>query len=185
MTEIHAAWEVAIDLKDDLQKMGFRVVMTKTFENQFVRNRKRAEIANAAQAVLMVRLHCDAEGGTGFTTYYPDRQGHSEGIKGPNQIVLQETKPIAIAFHQKLDEDLRGILNDNGLKGDEATAVGHKQGALTGSVFSKVPVVLVEMVVLTNPKDESFILNPANRKKLAHSLADATKTALSKGRIMG
>jgi len=158
--------------------MGFKVVMTKTSENQFVRNRKRAETANQAHAALMVRLHCDSNSGTGFTTYYPDRQGKSEGVTGPSLAILRQTAPIAHRFHDKLAEDLKGVLKDNGLKGDEATAVGHKQGALTGSVFSKVPVVLVEMVVLTNPPDEAFIGSPANRRKVAQALADATRTAI-------
>jgi N-acetylmuramoyl-L-alanine amidase len=179
ITEIAVAWEVAQELRTDLKKLGFQVVMTKSSENQFVRNRKRAETANSAQAVLMVRLHCDSSSGTGFTTYYPDQQGVSGGVRGPSQTLLDRTRPIAAVFHTTLARDLQGVLQDNGLKGDEATAVGRKQGALTGSVFSKVPVVLVEMVVLTNPKDEAFVLKPANRAKLAAALADATKAAVS------
>ena len=34
-----------------------------------------------------------------------------------------------------------------GVKTDRQTAIGGKQGALTGSVFSEVPVVTVEMLV--------------------------------------
>lgn len=182
ITEIAVAWEVAQDLRTDLKKLGFRVVMTKSSEKQFVRNRKRAETANSAHAVLMVRLHCDSSSGSGFTTYYPDQQGLSGGVRGPSLELIKQTRAIATVFHTRLAQDLQGVLQDNGLKGDEATAVGRKQGALTGSVFSKVPVVLVEMVVLTNPRDEAFVLKATNRAKVAAALADATKAAVSSSR---
>src|SRR5262249_1266358 len=40
-------------------------------------------------------------------------------------------------------------LRDNGVKGDEDTLIGGRQGALTGSIFSEEPTLLVEMVFLT------------------------------------
>ncbi|HWD39199.1 MAG TPA: N-acetylmuramoyl-L-alanine amidase [Fimbriimonas sp.] len=180
VTEIQVAWRVAIRLKSDLEKHGVRVVMTKRTEEEFVRNRKRAAIANAASADLMVRLHCDSASGSGCTTYYPDQQGSSEGVRGPSRDLLQRIKPMARRFHKILAADLRVVLADNGLKGDEYTAVGRRQGALTGSIFSKVPVVLVEMVVLTNDRDEAFVERPAGLQKLAEALADASLAALEK-----
>jgi N-acetylmuramoyl-L-alanine amidase len=183
LTEIHAAWEVAVLLRGNLEKQGIHVVLTKRSEGEFVKNRTRAEIANDANANLMVRLHCDASTGEGFTTYYPDQVGHSEGHTGPSAEFLKRERPIASAFQQELSRGLYGFLQDNGLKGDEFTAVGQKQGALTGSIFSNVPVVLVEMVVLTNPKDEAKISSQAGCMRLANALARATMYALkSEGR---
>ena len=60
------------------------------------------------------------------------------------------------------------------------TAVGGRQGALTGSVFSKVPVLLVEMVVLTNAKDEAFILSKQGRALMVDALAKGVLAAVAK-----
>ena len=60
ITEVQAAWKVALILKGLLEQAGFKVVMTKSSENQHVTNKARAETANRAHAALMVRLHCDA-----------------------------------------------------------------------------------------------------------------------------
>ncbi len=172
-TEVTVAWTVAIGLKKQLEARGYRVAMTKRAENQKVLNKTRAEIANLARASLMIRLHCDASSGSGFTVYYPARQGSSGGLTGPSKSVLDASHAAAITLHHSLHVSLLSKLADGGLKTDLATAVGAKQGALTGSIYSKVPVVLVEMVVLTNPKDEAFILSKAGRNLMVRALADA------------
>ena len=178
LTELHANWEVALRLRDLLRKGGYRVVMTKGSEGEFVRNRRRAEIANEAHADLMVRLHCDGAARPGFAVYYPDRQGRAEGVRGPAPDVLRRTAPLARRFHAALAAGLKGSLRDNGLLSDVRTAVGSRQGALTGSVFSRVPVVLVEMVTLTNRGDEAFLLSEAGRQTMVSALATGVRAAL-------
>ncbi len=178
LTELHANWTIAIRLRDLLKKGGYRVVMTESHEGEFVRNRRRAEIANGAKADLMVRLHCDASSKPGFAVYFPDRQGKSEGRTGPSSDVLRRTAPLALRFHKALAAGLLGKLADQGLQSDINTAVGSKQGALTGSIFSEVPVVLVEMATITLAHDEAFMLSSQGQKTMAESLAAGVKAAL-------
>ncbi|RYG44381.1 hypothetical protein EON79_15035 [bacterium] len=92
--------------------------------------------------------------------------------------MIARTGPIAKRFHAELATGLKGLLRDNGLKGDRSTYIGGKQGALTGSIFSEVPVVLIELCVLTNPKDEAFMSLPLNRDKVAAALAKAVTASL-------
>ena len=178
LTELHAAWTVAVRLRDLLVKDGYRVVMTKSTEKEYVRNRHRAEIANAARADLMVRLHCDASPRVGFAVYYPDRQGTAEGRTGPAVDVIRRTAPLARRFHDALAAGLRGGLTDQGLLSDTKTAVGGKQGALTGSIFSEVPVVLVEMATITLRHDEAFMLSEGGQRRMAESLEAGVAAAL-------
>jgi len=178
LTEIGVAWRQAQLAKARLEKMGAKVVLTKNAEQKFVRNKARAETANKAHADFMLRLHCDAAAGSGFASYYPTQQGRSEGVTGPSPELLARIAPIARRFHAALAASLKGKLPDLGLKSDLKTAVGGKQGALTGSVFSHVPVVLVEMVVLTNRKDEAFIGSPEGEAAMADALAAGVVAAL-------
>jgi N-acetylmuramoyl-L-alanine amidase len=177
-TELQVAWEVAVALRDRLRRAGLATVLTKQGLNQKVLNRQRAEVANGCQATLMVRLHCDASAGSGFAVYYPSQPGKSAGVTGPSADVIASSRAAATVFHSAMSARLRGQLRDNGLKTDLQTAVGARQGALTGSVFSKVPVLLVEMVVLTNPKDEAFITSKAGRAKMVEALADGVLAAV-------
>lgn len=178
LTELRANWEIAVRLRDLLQKDGYRIVMTKSSEREYVRNRRRAEIANGAKADLMVRLHCDGSPRPGFATYYPDRQGIAEGTTGPSADVIRRTAPLARRFHAALAAGLKGELNDHGLLSDTKTAVGGRQGALTGSVFSKVPVVLVEMATITQPHDEIFMLSEVGKRKMSEAIAAGVRMAL-------
>jgi N-acetylmuramoyl-L-alanine amidase len=49
--------------------------------------------------------------------------------------------------------------------------VGSRQGALTGSIFSEVPVVTVEMVVLSNAHDARFITSARGERRMAEAIA--------------
>lgn len=178
ITEMKLVWQIASVLAWDLRAEGYNVVLTKTREREFVTNRNRASIANQAHSDLMVRLHCDASSGTGFTVYYPDRQGISHGYRGPTYTVLSRTKTAARVFHGALAASLGSFLRDNGLQPDVKTAIGCRQGALTGSIFSAVPVVLVEMCVLTNPHDEVLLCGPIGRKRMISGLLSGVEAAI-------
>jgi N-acetylmuramoyl-L-alanine amidase len=60
---------------------------------------------------------------------------------------------------------------DLGIRGDSKTAVGARQGALTGSIFSGIPVVTVEMVVITQPQGEAFIASEDGQARMTEAIA--------------
>jgi N-acetylmuramoyl-L-alanine amidase len=72
-----------------------------------------------------------------------------------------------------MSDVLRGHLDDNGLRTDYQTKVGREQGgALTGSIFSEVPVVTVEMVVLSDERDAEFIKREEGQRRMAQAIAE-------------
>lgn len=170
VTELHANWAVAVKLRATLQAAGATVVMTKSAEDETVSNRRRAEIANTAAAAVMVRLHCDAATGSGFALYYPDRQATVRGVTGPSRHVIAESTRIAKAMYPTMTNSLEGKLAGRGLHTDRATNIGAKQGALTGSLYSEVPVVLIEMVNLKNGDDDLFIAHETGQAAVAEAL---------------
>lgn len=172
--ETHVAWEVALRLQRLLEAQGYRVILTKSAEDQLVRNKERALVANRARAALMVRLHCDASTERGYAVYYPDRQGRTkDGATGPSRAVIEASRRAAEAVHAGMFELLAGALHDNGVRTDYQTKVGRDQGgALTGSIFSEVPVVTVEMVVLSDRGDAEFIKTEEGQQRMAAALAE-------------
>lgn len=178
VTEVGVCWSVAKDLKTRLEKDGYAVVMTKAAERTKVLNHDRAAAANKAKAALMVRLHCDASTKSGFQVFVPTHTGTAEGVTGPGKFVIDRSVRYATVFHAAMADRLKGELTDLGLASDDKTAVGSKQGALTGSIFSEVPVLLVEMVVLTNRKDEVFILSRSGHHAMVEALAAGVRAAV-------
>ena len=170
-TEVHIAWMVSLKLQKALQAQGCKVVLTKSKDDEVVKNKERAQIANAAGAALMIRLHCDATADSGYALYYPDRQGTKEGVTGPTPEVMQRSQQAAEAIHAAMATLLAGVLKDGGVRGDSKTLIGSKQGALTGSIFSQVPVVTIEMVVLSNKADAAFIKSKSGQQQMAQALA--------------
>lgn len=185
VTEVGIAWEVALKIKKILEKEGWTVVLTKSREREYVKNRDRAMVANRANADLMVRLHCDSTGGSGTATFYPDRQGRKQGVRGPQQDVIDRSREMATVFHKTMMRSLKGSLRDRGLHADIKTLIGSRQGALTGSIFSRVPVLLVEMCVLPYPSDEAFIASEAGQMKMANAIADGIRAAIRRTSASG
>ncbi len=178
VAEYKVCWEVAQRLKEALEKQGMEVVLTKERVERDVPNSERAEIANRAKVDLMVRLHCDADNDHGIATFYPAKQGKIRGKSGPDESVIESSRASAARFHKALIKSLDGALKNRGLRTDSQTAVGRRLGgALEGSIYAKIPVLLVEMCVLRNAKDEAFITSKEGREKLVAALAAGVKAA--------
>jgi N-acetylmuramoyl-L-alanine amidase len=170
-SEVHIAWQVAQRLATLLRAQGYHVVMTKPTERTMVTNVERAKVGNAAGAALVVRLHCDDSPDSGYAIYHPDRQATVKGHTGPRTNVMRASAAAAESLHVSMSRMLAGKLKDGGVRGDSKTAIGAKQGALTGSVFSDVPVILIEMVTLSNAHDAAFIKEAAGQSLMAQALA--------------
>ncbi len=171
LQEVVVNWNVAEHLRQILEANGYKVVRTKTRWDEMVTNKRRAEIANDSGASLLIRLHCDTGGSNGYTLYYPNKQGKKNGKIGPPLSVIKESSIAAKAIHNGMAQMLRGTLRDDGVKGDTATKIGGQQGALTGSIYSNVPTVTVEMVFLSSKTDAAFIRTEKGQEKMAYALA--------------
>lgn len=182
-SEYQITWQVALKLKAALESRGIRVAMTKDSVNQNMTNEERAAIANRVRAHLFVRLHCDAGSGAGAATFYPARQGETGGVRGPGPSVITASRQCARLFHPAMMRSLSGLLRDRGIRTEAQTQIGARQGALTGSIFSRVPVVLIEMCVLSNPHDEAFITSGYGQQSMAFSLADGVEATFSPARV--
>jgi N-acetylmuramoyl-L-alanine amidase len=183
LTEVEVAWRVAKRLEELLLADGYQVVLTKRTQNEKVVNRRRAEIANSSQADLLLRLHCDAAAGSGFGVYYPAHSGRAHRVTGPSAAVRQASAALARKFHPAVAQALQGVHKDRGLRTDRQTAIGRRQGALTGSIFSKVPVLLVELAVLTNPRDEAFLASKKGFEALCQALRKGVHAAVPRDRM--
>ncbi|MFA5162696.1 MAG: N-acetylmuramoyl-L-alanine amidase [Elusimicrobiales bacterium] len=190
-TETHINWVVAEKLKKALEGKGVRVMMTKSEERQLVDNQDRAVMSNKAAdkffeensggVALVVHLHCDTGPHNGFAVYYPDRKGKYTGVSGdepnigftgPTVGIQESSKQLAGAVESAMSGRLSGKVKSNGVKGDSKTAVGGRQGALTFSIFSKIPTITVEMVTLSSKRDVEFIKTESGQQQMAQAIAD-------------
>ena len=92
------------------------------------------------------------------------------GVTGPSPEVIAGSEAFVNTFHPAMIEAMGPDWTDLGIKGDSKTFVGSQQGALTGSIFSIIPVVTVEMAVITQPEDEAFIGSPEGQDRMARAI---------------
>jgi N-acetylmuramoyl-L-alanine amidase len=180
LKEINVCWDMSLRTAKVLRSLGAEVKLTKGSLGEVVTNQKRAEIGNEFDSDLVIRLHCDAANERGFATYYPNKVGTVRGVKGPSQDVIADSKKYAGVFHSALADGLKGEVRDRGLKTEASTLIGSRQGALTGSIFSTRPVLLVEMIVLTKAEDEAWMTKNDHRDLYAKALAKAVQAVFKK-----
>jgi N-acetylmuramoyl-L-alanine amidase len=172
ISERDVNWIIARKLQQRLVAAGLEVTLTREDSARSMTNRERAEVANCAGPALFLRLHADAAPSRGFAVFYADREGRAQGISGPPLAVRARSERWARVIAREMHDHLTAHgLPTRGVLGDSKTAVGQIQGALTGSVVSRVPTVLVEMVVLTNAVDAAFIKSPAGQTAMVNALA--------------
>ena len=46
---------------------------------------------------------------------------------------------------------------------------------MTGSIFSDIPVVTIEMVVITDPEEEAFIAGEEGQERMAGAIAEGIR----------
>jgi len=131
----------------------------------------------------MVRLHCDAGKDEGLALYFPDQQATRDGTTGPTHEVIRSSRELADSLHSEMMRSLAGKLKDGGVRGDSQTFVGSRQGVLTASIFSLVPIVTIEMVVLSNKADAEFIKSDAGQQEMAQAIADGNQRVSPIARI--
>ncbi len=156
---------VALRLRTMLQVAGMRVVMTRTkTAGTSIGNVGRARIANEAGAALFLRIHADgstdpSERGT-HTLYPALRRGWTDDVYVASRRaarIVQAELVDALAFP------------DRGLQ---------ERSDFTGFNWADVPVILVEMGFMTNPKDDRLLGTVAYQRRAALGLCQGALRTL-------
>ena len=149
--------QVALALQKALASRGVKVVMVRTSQNVNIPNSKRAQIANNAHAALFIRLHCDSAGSSthGILTLRPAKNWY-KGIDmvSPSKVAASDIHKAALAATGAYD---RGITSRNDLSGFN---------------WSKVPSVLVEMGLMSNPAEDRKLGTASYQQDLATGMAN-------------
>lgn len=171
ISERDVNWIIAKKLQQQLSEKGLEGILTRDDSLQTMTNEARANFANCARPALFLRLHADAANTSGFAVYYATNEGRVKGVVGPPLTVRRESAKWACTIESQMRSYLQGYgISSRGVKSESETAIGAKQGALTGSIVSRMPTVLVEMVVLTNTNDARFIQTKPGQDAMATAI---------------
>lgn len=157
LAEAELNLRVALRLRPLLEAAGIRVVMTRTkTAGTSIGNVARARIANEAGAALFLRIHADGStdpSARGTHTLYPARR------RGWTDDVYVASRRAARIVQAQLVDAL--AFPDRGLQ---------ERADFTGFNWSDVPVILVEMGFMTNPKEDRLLGTVAYQRRAALGL---------------
>jgi N-acetylmuramoyl-L-alanine amidase len=159
--EYMVALQIALQMESLLIRQGCEVILTRRVNEVSLSNIERAKIANSSNANFCLKLHCN--GVRSVLRYLASwKRGSMTLIPAAIESTISIYQPsltVANILHKKLVEATH--FPDLGI---------HSRSDLTGFNWSQIPVVLLELGYLTNPTDESYLVNKAFQEKLATTL---------------
>lgn len=163
--ECRVALDVSLSLKRKLEAAGVKVIMTRVSDDTNLSNIQRAQMANEAGADLFVRVHADA--------------ASKPSIRGVS-VMFPDGNPWVAPFAQASKRAASAV--DAALVA--ATGAGNLgtsgRGDLSGFNWSKVPAILVEAGMLSNPEEDRLLATPGYQDKVATGIAGGILKYLGK-----
>jgi N-acetylmuramoyl-L-alanine amidase len=158
--------EVSLKLKKELEKRGYKVIMTRTTNNVDISNKERSDIANHAHADLFIRIHADGDASSktaGFSVLYPAKTNkYTKTVYAQSKLASDK---IQQGMKASMKTKSKGVV---------------PRSDLTGFNWSKVPVTLVEMGFMTNPTEDKLLSQPVYQDKIVKGISDGVDQYIHK-----
>ncbi|WP_433944460.1 N-acetylmuramoyl-L-alanine amidase family protein [Paenibacillus sp. SN-8-1] len=149
--------EISLKLKKELEKRGYKVVMTREKHNVNLSNKERSDIAGKANADLFIRIHADGDNSPkteGFSVLYPAQSNkYTKAIYAKSKLASEY---IQQGMKSATQAKSKGVV---------------PRSDLTGFNWSKVPVTLVEVGFMTNPAEDKRMSTNAYQDKLVAGIS--------------
>lgn len=158
LAEYELTLTVSLQLRDELERRGYEVRLTRETHDVDISNKERAEFANALGADCAIRIHAN-----GLTD--PD-------VHGALTINMSRNSPFNAWLYPR-SRALSEALLDGFCA---ATGVARRPiwdtDTMVGINWSQVPVSIVEMGYMTNPQEDLLMATAEYQAKIVQGLAD-------------
>lgn len=157
-TEYELNLEISLLLRDELEKRGYRVILTREDNDTAISNAERAQMAYEEGGDIYVRIHANGSDDASV-------QGALAMVPSPNNPYIPElaedsytlAECILSAYCEKASFSSLGIqYYDN----------------MTGINWSKLPVMILEMGFMTNQSDDLRMADVSVQPLMAEGIAD-------------
>ncbi len=172
--------QVSLKLKDELEKKGFTVVLTRNPEDRETiavseSLRKRVDLANKLQADFFISIHQNSYTDSsvrGFEVYYSDALPESRGVISSdgleyslNSLRTSETEKVKLS--KKIGSSIvSSVTSEMGLKNR-----GLKNKDFYVVKNTTMPSLLVECGFISNPDEAKNLANEQKQQKMAEIIA--------------
>ncbi len=158
-----AVLEIGMRLRDELIRQGATVVMTREVQDLYHTNIERCEIAEAAGAHIMLRLHCNNSSNaskTGIQVYSPLNSDYARAVATPEE------------YRQMGELMLDAMKTAVGYELTEKTGIVRLNDDYVGNNWAKMACFLLEMGYMSNPGEDLKLATPTYQQMLAEGMAE-------------
>ena len=156
--EYELTLQVANKLKDELESRGYEVLLTRTVNEGEISCVERAEVANNANADAFIRIHANSIDDSSVSGAMTICQTSSNPYNGN---IYNECKRLSVDV---LDEYCAAT----GARRERVW----ETDSMTGNNWSKVPVTLIEMGYMSNPREEELMVSDDYQWKMVQGIAN-------------
>ena len=151
--------QVSLLLQKELEKRGYRVVMTRTDNDTAISNKERAELATTENADITVRIHCNSDNSASAAGALTMAPTSANQYLSAEVIEKSNTLAACIINHYSTATGLanRGVISSDNM---------------TGTNWSTVPVAILEMGFMSNQSDDAYLADSANYPVMVSGIAD-------------
>jgi N-acetylmuramoyl-L-alanine amidase len=150
--------EISLALRDELEARGYTVYMTREVHEVSLSNKERAEMANALQADISFRVHCNGSDDTSISGALCMAPSASNPYVGELAADSQRLSQCVVDAYCKAT----GLKNRGVLLTD----------TMTGINWCEMPVTIIEMGFMSNPSDDTNMQDDAFQVKMIKGMAD-------------
>ena len=159
LNEYELTLQVSLRLRDELEARGYEVYMIRTTHDVNISNAERAQMAAAAGADILVRIHANGSDNTSISGALTMAPSNSNPYLTKSVISASQTlsRKIVDSFCAATGAKNQGVMSTD---------------AMSGINWSTIPVSIVEMGYMTNRAEDLKMASASYQAKMVQGIAN-------------